>query len=80
MAKDKEFDLHVWAKPETRNMTRTYTVSIGDRPICVDMPIDDALDSIRGETNEASTDKPRGKTGLLCQGHPRGVEVRLRAI
>jgi len=45
--KDFEFDLHVWAKPETRNMTRTYTVSIGKRPICVDMPIDDALDSIR---------------------------------
>lgn len=44
-AKDYEFDLHVWVKPETKNMTRTYTVS--GRGSCIDMPIDEALDFIR---------------------------------
>jgi len=45
-SKDYEFDLHVWVKPETKTMSRTYTISGNGR--CIDMPIDDALEFIRG--------------------------------
>jgi len=51
--KDSEFDLHVWAKPEDANMTALFTVSIGKRALCIDMPIDAALDQIRKELEES---------------------------
>ena len=61
-----ELDIHVWVKPETKLMARTYTVTVTKRrwrrggsgdageqlstgPICIDMPIDEALQSIRSE-------------------------------
>jgi len=47
-----EFDMHVWCKPETGNMEALYTVSIGQQPICVDLPIDNALEYIRETLEE----------------------------
>jgi hypothetical protein len=47
MNNENEFDLHVWCKPEDEVMQRTYTVSFGKRAICIDMPIDDALEHVR---------------------------------
>jgi len=38
-ADSEEFDLHIWAKPETPNMVKTFTVSMKGYPLCVDMPI-----------------------------------------
>ena len=45
---DQEIDLHIWMKPETENMVTVYTVSIGKRAVCIDMPIDKAMQHIRG--------------------------------
>jgi len=45
---DQEIDLHIWMMPETENMEALYTVSIGMRAVCVDMPINEAVNSIRG--------------------------------
>ncbi len=44
-----EFDLHVWAKPETKKMTALYTVSRGKRAVCIDQTIGSAMVSIREE-------------------------------
>jgi hypothetical protein len=46
--KGEEIDLHIWMKPETKNMTTLFTVSIGKRAVCIDMPIDEATRCIRG--------------------------------
>ena len=51
--KGTEFDLHIWAKPETKNMTALFTASIGKRALCIDMPIDATLDRVRQELEEA---------------------------
>lgn len=40
--KSVEVDVHVWAKPETRNMVATYTLSVGKYCICYDFPKDQA--------------------------------------
>lgn len=53
MRRDREFDLHIWAKPENKNMAALYTVSRGRSAICIDMPIDEAIDFIRQELEEA---------------------------
>ena len=45
--KSVEQDIHVWAKPETPLMEALYTVSIGQRALCVNMPIDQAATHIR---------------------------------
>ena len=50
-----EFDLHVWVKPETDNMVRTYTVSIGKRSVCIDQPLDDAIDWISNTMEDWDT-------------------------
>jgi hypothetical protein len=52
--RSEEFDLHIWAKPETANMVKTFTVSIKGNPLCVDMPINQALDSIRTALEDAA--------------------------
>jgi hypothetical protein len=46
---DREFDFHVWIKPEDDSIAALFTVSIGKRAVCIDMPIDDALDAMREE-------------------------------
>ena len=51
-----EIDLHIWMKPETENMVTLYTVSIGKRAICIDMPIDDAMQHIRGVLDDMETE------------------------
>jgi hypothetical protein len=38
---DSEFDIHVWQKDEL------YTLSIGGRSLCVDAPLDAALEAVR---------------------------------
>jgi hypothetical protein len=53
-ADSEEFDLHIWAKPETANMVKTFTVSMKGHPLCVDMPIKQALDSIRKALEETA--------------------------
>ena len=45
--KEQDFDLHILATPEDENMVALYTVSIGRRAVCVDMPLDEAVDHIR---------------------------------
>lgn len=50
--KDSEQDLHVWAKPATKDMTALFTVSVGKQSICVDVPIDAATDHIRAHLQE----------------------------
>jgi hypothetical protein len=48
-----EFDLHVWAKPETENQPARFTVSIKKNAVCIDMPIDQTLEYIRSELENA---------------------------
>lgn len=51
--KDREFDLHIWAKPENANMSALFTVSrASGGAVCFDMPIDEALDCIRREMED----------------------------
>ena len=38
-----EFDMHVWVKPETKNMSKRFTISINGRAVCFDMPLEGAL-------------------------------------
>jgi len=53
-AKGTEFDLHIWAKPQDENMVALFTVSIGKRAVCIDMPIDKAIESLREELEDAA--------------------------
>lgn len=50
--KDKEHDLHIWAKPETENMAALFTVSHGKNAICIDMPLDKAVEYIINHIEE----------------------------
>lgn len=56
MSKNKgtEFNLHIWAKPQDETMVSLFTVSISKRAVCIDMPIDKALESIREEMELAA--------------------------
>ncbi len=45
--KDAEADLHVWKKPGDEESTDLYTISYEKMSICIDMPIDGALESLR---------------------------------
>ena len=48
-----EADIHVWAKPgDEEEESATYTVSVGPRALCVDMPLDEAVEAARGYMEE----------------------------
>lgn len=47
MKKDDEFDLHVWVKADEQDIVRTFTMSIGKRGVCIDSPLEQALEAIR---------------------------------
>lgn len=53
-AHSEEFNLHIWAKPETENMAKTFTVSVNGHPLCIGLPINQALDSIRTALENAA--------------------------
>lgn len=42
-----EVDIHVWKKPADAATVDLYTISVGKYGICIDCPIDRALDSMR---------------------------------
>ena len=50
---ETEFDLHIWAKPETENQPARFTASIDGSAVCIDMPIEKALEYIRSELENA---------------------------
>lgn len=49
---EKEFDVHVWKQPESKTWRATYTLSVGKRAICYDMPIEQTLEAFRNYLEE----------------------------
>jgi hypothetical protein len=48
-----EFDMHVWKKPECENMSTLYTISIGKFAVCIDAPLERAVQLVRDALEEA---------------------------
>jgi hypothetical protein len=49
-----EIDIHVWAKPQDETVVALFTLSIGKRSLCVDAPLDEAVDSLRSALEDAA--------------------------
>lgn len=54
---ENDFDLRVWRKPETKNMSATYTLSVGGRGIAYDMPREQVLQHLAEEWEEVEREQ-----------------------
>ena len=52
MRTNVEKSFRIWKKGEDENMTALYTISIGKRAICYDMPIEQAMQHLQEELEE----------------------------
>lgn len=44
---DVEVDIHVWKKTGDEDTTDLFTISNKNGALCVDMPVDEAVDTLR---------------------------------